>query len=397
MSDLVCVVAGGEWQAPIIEKLQKNTYDVLCLNLYEHTKGARLADYFEQVNVVDRQACLQVVKKYNIKAVLTDQSDISVATVAFIAEELGLKGIGLECAQLFTNKLLMRQKAKQLGINCPEFLVAYDVNSAQHSVEQIGLPIIVKPISSQASRGVMLINNLDEIENAIIEAFSFANNGEPILIEEYIDGQEWTVEGFKQKHRHVSLAISHKEHFAELPTVASSINYIPINDSDEHQSIIKQNDLLVEGMGLKFGITHAEYKYANGKFYLIEIAARGGGANISSHIIPLMSGVDVNQLLIDQIFNKAEKSIPLTVTDKFSVVYFLNFASGKVRSRTDESLILSLPFVIDFKYNFEIGSVIEPIYNDASRHAHVILSANSQAEQIANMMKIDSLVEVLYE
>ena len=51
--------------------------------------------------------------------------------------------------------------------------------------------------------------------------------------------------------------------------------------------------------GLVFGFTHAEYKYEDGEFYLIEIGARGGGAMISSCITQYMSGYDTYRYLID--------------------------------------------------------------------------------------------------
>lgn len=397
MSNLICVIAGGEWQAPIINKLQTNGFEVLCLNLYADTSGAKLANYFEKVDVIDKAACLAIVKKYSVRAVLTDQSDISVPTVAYIAEQLNLPGIGLECAELFTNKLLMRTKAKALGVHCPQFYFANDKENVKALAEKIGLPVIIKPINSQASRGVIIIKAWDELEAAVTEAFLYTKFGEPILVEEYIDGQEWTVEGFKQHQQHTSLAISYKEHFDSTPTVASSINYVPIQKNALHQQLINQNDYLVEGMRLNFGITHAEYKYANDKFYLIEIAARGGGANISSHIIPIMSGVDANQLLIDQVVNKPDIVLSAQPTGQYAVVAFLDFKSGKVKTRTAESQVTNLPFVADFKYNFEIDQVIEPISNDTSRHAHVILFADTECDLDKHLLTIKELIEVSYE
>jgi len=397
MPDIVCVIAGGEWQAPIISKIRENGYEVLCINLYSNTKGAKLADYFEQADVTDKEACLLAAKKYDLKGILTDQSDISVPTVAYIAEKMGLNGIGIECAALFTNKLLMRHKAKSLGVHCPKFEIAHNSASVKNIVQKMRFPVVIKPIDSQSSRGVIVVKNIGDIDFAIAEAFSFTKVGNPILIEEYIDGQEWTVEGFKQKDKHVSLAISFKQHLPLLPTVASSINYVPINDSQLHRQLIEQNDYLVNNMGLEFGITHAEYKYSNGNFYLIEVAARGGGANISSHIIPIMSGVDANQMLLDQVMEKEEVRFSRIPTGNFALLAFLNFDLGKVVSRTEESMVRGLPFVADFLYHFKIGDVIKKVVDDSSRHAQVLIFAKSQHELDENLHIIKELVALTYE
>ena len=59
------------------------------------------------------------------------------------------------------------------------------------------------------------------------------------------------------------------------------------NKKYDYEKLARLNSDMVETMGLPFGITHAEYKYYNGEFYLIEIAARGGGTRISSDIVPI--------------------------------------------------------------------------------------------------------------
>ena len=66
----------------------------------------------------------------------------------------------------------------------------------------------------------------------------------------------------------------------------------------DYEKLRKTNQELVLAMGMPFGLTHAEYKYMDGQYYLIEIAARGGGTKISSNIVPLMSGVDSNEALL---------------------------------------------------------------------------------------------------
>lgn len=61
----------------------------------------------------------------------------------------------------------------------------------------------------------------------------------------------------------------------------------------------KQMTELISGTGIKYAITHSEYKFEDGDYYLIEMAARGGGSRIASDIVPFMSGVDNYQLLIN--------------------------------------------------------------------------------------------------
>ena len=76
------------------------------------------------------------------------------------------------------------------------------------------------------------------------------------------------------------------------------------NDKFDYDLLRKVNDEYVNKTGLPFGLTHAEYKYEDGKYYLIEIGARGGGNLIGSHIVPLISGVDNYTYLIEKTLGK---------------------------------------------------------------------------------------------
>lgn len=397
MSDLVCVVAGGEWQAPIIRKLQDKGHKVLCINLYGHTTGARIADVFEQADVLDKEKCLEIARRYNVKAVLTDQSDISVPTVAYIAEQLGLKGIGIDKAELFTNKYLMRQRAEALGILCPKFRTISSLVEAASFAEEIGYPVIIKPAASQGSRGITIVRDASQLEAGFELGMRSSRNNQAILIEQFVDGVEWTAEGFQNNGHHTTLCLSQKKHFASAPTVSESINYEPLTDNDLHQQLRNINNRLVEGFELPFGITHAEYKLYDGQFYLIEIAARGGGSHISSHMVPFMSGVDVGDKLIDVVLGKSVSIEAAHGRHHYASLVFLNFAPGTVTSRTEEEAVEALPYVLSFKYGFTLGERLPNMCDDQSRHAQVAVTGETREQLAANIEAVKQLIQVTYE
>ena len=105
----VMVIAGGTWQVPLIKKVKSLGYEVVNSNLYEDSIGFKYADFTGVMDVRDKEKNLALAKEYKIDAVLTDQSDIAVPTVAYVAEQMGCPGIGHEMAELFTNKFKMRE------------------------------------------------------------------------------------------------------------------------------------------------------------------------------------------------------------------------------------------------------------------------------------------------
>ena len=101
-----------------------------CTNLYEDSPAFKYADAGLVANVLDKERNLEIAKEYKPDAVLTEQSDIAVPTVAYVAEKLGLKGIGIEVADRFTNKYKMREFASKAGVPVPEYKLCRTVDEA---------------------------------------------------------------------------------------------------------------------------------------------------------------------------------------------------------------------------------------------------------------------------
>ena len=115
------VLGAGRGQLPIINICKEHGCEVLVVSPKGNYPGFDYADGCHLHNVKDKEAVLDVARRERIDAVLTDQLDAGVLTAAYIAERLGLPGIGYETALRFTNKYIMRKSAEMLGFNVPKF------------------------------------------------------------------------------------------------------------------------------------------------------------------------------------------------------------------------------------------------------------------------------------
>ena len=106
------IIAGGTWQVPLIKKAKELGFEVVNSNLYEDSIGFQYADFGEVSDVKDKDKNLEIAKRYQVDGVITDQSDIAVPTVAYVATKLGLPTIGEDKAALFTDKFQMREFCK---------------------------------------------------------------------------------------------------------------------------------------------------------------------------------------------------------------------------------------------------------------------------------------------
>ncbi len=394
MTKKILVIGGGKWQVPIIKKVKEMGNCAICSNLYDDSVGFKYADKSHVANVLDKEENLQIAIDEKVDAVITDQSDIAVNTVACISEKLGLVGVGSDIAELFTNKLRMRNELKVLNLHHPKYKICKSLEDAKSFLLEVGDNIIIKPLANQSSRGVFKIVNEDELT----EKFEITMNcsiDNSILAEEYIGGFELTVEGFKALDRHFTLAISKKEHYKNLPSVAKSLLYLQEFEEFNKLELEQINNALFAK--LKFGITHVEYKYWNNKFYLIEAAIRGGGTKISSHIIPTVSGVDVNELLIKSALGETNLSIDLNKNKNCAVLRFFDFKIGKVKQIHGIDFLNNNKNIIDFDFEFKVGDTITSPNDDRSRVGYFIGYHKNKEELLKLIKEIDEKVFLEYE
>src|SRR5579872_5194122 len=291
------VLGAGQWQVPTIRLAKSLGYRVFVTDLYSERVGYEWADAHETVDIRDREATLRAAERHRIDGIVCDPTDVGVPTMAWVAEKLGLPGIGYETALKFTNKYCMRAVTTSAGVPNPPFFAATCLDEARRAVGDIGFPSVLKPVDSQSSRGVHIVHRQDELEIAFLDALSNSRAGE-VLVEGYLDGIEVTVEGFCADGRVVAIGISDKDHFPHRPEVANRLTYPAAFPEPILARIREVNALVVQSLGLRNGITHAEYMVVGSEVYLVEIAARGAGSRVYSHIVPFLAGAPVPEAYI---------------------------------------------------------------------------------------------------
>lgn len=397
----VLVIAGGEWQTPLVRKIRELGCETVNSNLYKDSPAFAYADFCEVADVLDMEKNLEIARKYRVQAVVTDESDIAIPTVAYVAEQLGLPTIGREKAALFTNKYLMRCFCKEMGIPAPEFRLCKRPEEAADFMQELGKRMIIKPLDSQSSRGVFIPETPEKIYEYFQESASYSRDHESVIAERYMEGTEFTVDGIVAGGRHYSLAISEKKHYSYNCSIASELFFSYGNDRFDYDRLRERNDRLVELSGLPFGLTHAEYKYENGEFYLVEIAARGGGTRISSHIVPLLTGIDNYRILVEDVLGHSERELPPLPPKPYgrcAVLKFLDVEDGrKVAEIRGTEEIRRNPHVVELHLEFHPGDCLHQARDDRSRVGFYIAWGESREELLEIMNWVESTLRIIYE
>jgi biotin carboxylase len=204
---------------------------------------------------------------------------------ARVAKALGLLGNPIEAAEASRSKNVMRRKFASHFLRTPWFLEFDGAADAADVARRISYPCVVKPIGLAASRGVIRANTPEEFTSAVTRVRTLLSRPDvraqrlhgidEFLVEGFIEGREYAVEGVVTAGQLRTLAIFDKPDPLDGPFFEETI-YVtpPALSRDEQSSIREEVQRAVDALGLRHGPLHAECRVAPNRITMLEVAAR---------------------------------------------------------------------------------------------------------------------------
>ena len=313
----LAIIGASYLQLPLIQKAKDMGIETHCFAWADGAVCKDIADFFYPISILEKEEILNVCKKIRIDGITSIASDAAIPTVCFVAENMGLISNSLESSVIATNKYKMRQRFLENNVSSPKFAIAEN----DSTWESFALPLIVKPTDRSGSRGVAKVMNQSEIQKAIERAQneSFAKQA---IIEEFVSGEEVSIEAISWQGKHYILAITDKV-TTEAPYFVELEHHQPsqINKEIQNKIIIETHKALY-ALNVSYGASHTEVKITNeGKVYVIEIGARMGGDFIGSDLVRLSTGYDFAKGVIEIALGNFTE--PQMTERNCSGVYFL--------------------------------------------------------------------------
>lgn len=390
MKKTLMILGASECQVPIITQAQEMGFEVVVISMPGKYPGFGIADRFYEVDVRDRQKILRIAQAEKISGILTDQTDIPVTTVAYVAEQLGLPGIGYDCALRFTNKYLMRQCCEQVGVPGPKHRQASSVEEACALVPDLQFPLVLKPVDSQGSRGIVKVHNVEELRETFDGAIVHSAE-KKVILEEFFQGREVVIEGFMGSEGFTNLVIGDRVYFNLPDLFIPGQTIFPSRVIPElQQELLAINTKLITGFAPKFGITHSEFlvNEQSGEIRLVETAIRGGGVFISSDLIPLASSVNANELLIKYAIGEKDISPiePSQITHGASAYLCFYLPEGQIQDIQGIEEVQAIDGVYkSFLDGLQVGQTTAKLTDKTMRLGPILVAAKN----------IDSLGKVI--
>ena len=297
MKRKILLLGGSKAQLiSIIRAKELGYYTVLCDYLSDNP-GQYIADSFHLVSTTDKDAILRVAVEEKIDGIVAYSSDPAAPTAAYVANRLGLPGLDYDVVIHFCEKHLFRQFLSDNGFNVPKSIIIeypYDIHSIITS--DFKYPLIIKPTDSSGSKGITVINNQYQLQDALKYAKDYSRNGTLIIEEFIVRDHPYVIEAeifaINGKVESWGLINSIRDDYSN-PLLPSAYTY-PL-DLPEFRKILVKKEVsrLVSLIGNTSGAFNIEMIIdKNNRLFFLDAGPRNGG-NMLPEFITMISGKDI--------------------------------------------------------------------------------------------------------
>jgi biotin carboxylase len=360
-----------------------------------------------EVDTIIEAVTSDITELERVKDILIGQSvaavvcftETAIESAAWLNNELGLKGMPLEAVSAARNKAEMRLRTAALHpikttlIQSPEEINLF--------FKEVGSKIILKPINSSGSQGIFTIQSEEDIsiwksnhQNVLAPQYDLTKKFSTLnyVGEEYLKGNEYSVEGFVLDHQVTVIGVTAKQVSLEYKLELRHIFPADLSLGEKEQ-IEKDTTLIINALGLNNTSFHLEGKFDKKAFRMIEVAARPAGDYIASHIIPNSIQYDFYGNLIQiSLGNPPEK--PGTVHSVSGIQFITTDKEGVFERLDGLEKVLDHPYVkhvfIEVPYGTDI--LLPPKNFRLQRLAAVVSSSSSHEILKEHFKEVKSLL-----
>ncbi|MEJ8654806.1 ATP-grasp domain-containing protein [Streptomyces sp. MS1.AVA.3] len=303
LSPLLVIGSGDPVMRGYCLRRAAHHHPVLLIDSHPPTwQRAYIVDH-ETVDLRDPLAVMtaadSLAERWNITGVVT-WDEYHLLTTARIAERLGLPGNSPYAVLAARDKALSRLRCSVSGVPSPRASWVTSPETAANAAEQIGYPVVLKPTAHAGSVGVTRVDSAQDLDRgwkaASAGVASQGPEGHGVMVEEYLDGPEVSVETVTDNGETTVVAVTRKR-LGFAPFFLETGHTVVADDPLlETAAPVAQQAL--EALGITHGVSHVELRLTDRGPHLIEVNARQAG-DLIGELVLHATGVDLARAAAD--------------------------------------------------------------------------------------------------
>ncbi len=318
----VLILGGGADQALLVQEFARRGWRTLIMDYYPNPPAKRFATLHCQTSCYDCDAALALARDQHADLVTTICTDQPLLVAADVSAQLGLPSpVPYQTALALTNKAHMKATLAAHAIPSARHCVVTSADDPGLTSAALAWPRIVKPADSSGSRGVQTVRASHELAAAVATARTFSRC-DRVIIEEYLEGYEVSVDAFVLKGRaHVLMCSDNYKVQQPGKTALAARSQYPSRMAPalhpRVQHILQQ---LATAFQLNNTPLFAQLLVHGDEIAVIELSARLAGGS-KPLFIQTVTGIDVVRAFVALLLHEEVQVVPAAPADLVTVQY----------------------------------------------------------------------------
>ncbi|OYP54264.1 hypothetical protein CIK99_14385 [Prevotella sp. P5-92] len=387
----ILVLAGGADQIALINEFKARGHETILVDYFENPPARPYADKHIVASTLDVERVKEIAIDQKVDLITTACTDQALLTVANVSEQLNLPCyLSYQTGLNVTNKSYMKNVLFANNIPTAKFVILDKVDL--DAVKDFSLPLVVKPVDCNSSKGVKRIDDIVDITKYLEEAIKLSRTKKAI-VEEFKTGNEisvdYYVEGCEAKLlcATTSLKIKNSKSFTILCS-----DYPAINEEQEELLKVIGNQV-AKAFGLKDCPLFIQM-IANGTdVNVIEFSARMGGGS-KYNLIRVLSGVNIMSKYVDLVLGGKPSVSPSKLVSFCKMVYL--YCNPGVFDHIEGLEELKQQGIIDSYFEYKTkGMEISHAETSGDRPAGYLITAETADALQEKLNYVDSHIKVV--
>lgn len=385
------IIGASILQLPAIKKAKEAGYYTIVADFNPNAIGIKYADEYHNVSTIDIKGVTKLAENIRPDGIMTLATDMPMRALAAATTKLGLPGITFDTAVKSTDKGEMIKAFAEHGVEHPWYHIVEDEDAFKKIIPMVTYPCVMKPTDNAGNRGVCYIANEEELLSEYAYSHENSRSGH-VIIEEYMAGQEVSVEIVVYKGNVHILAVTDK-------STLGKPYFVEIGHAEQSQlgeeNVSKIKDLAtraVKAVGIDNSPAHVEIMLTADGPKMVELGSRMGGGCITTHLVPLSTGVDMIRSVMDLSLGLEPDLEPKF--DKGSALRHIVGVEGTIESIEGLEDARAIPGVYEVTMLKEVGDECHYFKNGADRIGYVIAQGEDTEDAIATCEKAIKKIKI---
>jgi argininosuccinate lyase len=303
---------------------------------------------------------------------VTSSSEYFVATAAALARRLGLPGADPDAIRECRDKWKPCLRLEAAGVGVPQFQVAASGQAAAEAAREMGLPVVVKPVSGSGSMGVKLCERAEDASTHATALLREEHNERGqllpryVLVEQLIAGPEYSVETMGTNVIGItSKRLGPLPHFVEV-----GHDFPALLSAREDEIILQTAHDALKALKLGWGPAHVEIRLGSSGPKIIEVNPRLAGGFIPE-LVRLACGIDMIAEAIRRV-SGGTPHLERTHRRYASLRFILAAEDGVLSARSNLDAAAQVPGVVEARMYLQAGAPLSTRGDFRDRVGHII-------------------------